>query len=107
MPLLGKKVLSFYLPVRQLLSKSMAEVASLTYLYSRAVQHRDDTEDAEALARWSSGVAVQTAPGVAALTWQQKLVIEYVKSRCHDAQAFAVPECFMNDDEDSLAHRIA
>lgn len=92
--LLIKTVLKPMYPVRELLAKSLPQVYSLIYLYDRHAQHRDTAADDKALATWNS-LTDRAAPLINQLTWQEKLLIDYVKTRCSEASTFALPQYAM------------
>ena len=94
-PLMVKSVLSFLMPVRQLLAKSISHVYGMVYLFDRHVQHRDARLDEQAMLAWSGAVADQACHAVHALSWQEKLLVDYVKSRCDNAGYIALPSEFV------------
>ena len=94
-PLMVKSVLSFFVPVRQLLAKSISHVYGMVYLFDRHVQHRDARLDGQAMLAWSGAVADQACHAVHALSWQEKLLVDYIKSRCDNAGHIALPSEFV------------
>ena len=47
-------------------------------------------------------MAAKAAPAVAALSWQERLLIEYCKARCHAAGTIAVPQSLTDSEVDGL-----
>ena len=95
-PLVVKKVLSFLLPTRQLLAKSLPAVYSLAYLYDRKAQHSDTEADSDAMTQWIGSVASKVAPKVGSLAWQEKLLVESCKAQCQAAGSIALPRSLID-----------
>jgi hypothetical protein len=90
-PLVVHKSLTFLLPVKVLARKTLSQLYKLIYLYDKEVHFRDTAEEEHQQGDWEKAVAAKTSALVASLQWQERLFLEYIKHRAHDARTIAIP----------------